>query len=108
MDDVMVSDFTRRIFNYLVDTVPDNIPVTYGQVANDVGGMAWGLGQNLGVIWEFCTANGHPHLNAMVVNSDTGLPGEAYTPNGHAVTRSEWEQIMNSIRIYPWDRIEIL
>ena len=103
----MISVFTRRIFNYLADRVPDNIPVRYGQVADDVGGIANGLGQNLGVIWNFCEENGHPHLNAVVVNADTGLPGDAYTPHGHPVTQREWDAKMSAIRAFPWDGVEI-
>ena len=87
--------------------VPDNIPVTYRQVSEEVGGMANGLGQNLGQIWDFCEQNGHPHLNAVVINAKTGVPGGGYAPRGHQVTHCEWEEIMQEIRQYPWDGIQI-
>ena len=59
----------------------------------------------LGEIWRWCEARGIPHLNAIVVNQDTRLPGSGYTPHGSQVEWSEHQRIKVQVFNYDWDSV---
>ena len=103
----MVSEFTRETFQFLKNHVEERRPFTYGEVAQAVGGMALGMWQPLWKIWQFCDEHNLPQLNALVVNQDTGLPGDGFTPSGRPVSRAQWEQICNQVWSFDWSNIEI-
>jgi hypothetical protein len=40
------------------------------------------VGSFLGEVADWCAAQGHPPLNSLAVNADTGIPGEGYEGAG--------------------------
>jgi alkylated DNA nucleotide flippase Atl1 len=53
---------------------------TYGNIANILGmGGAGVMAQFLGPIMHFCQQNDYPPLTVLVVNQETGLPGDGLT-----------------------------
>jgi hypothetical protein len=76
--------------------------MTYGDLAGAMGydsrkaGIT--LARQLGIVGEYCKANGLPPLNTIVVNQSTGMPGsEVVLRDGHtvrqeqaAVMREDW------------------
>ncbi len=50
--------------------------LSYSDVQGFTGIAQHGLGQSLGLIHHYCERQHFPCLNVIVVNRDTGLPGE--------------------------------
>ena len=57
------------------EVVPTHRPITYGDLARRLGIHHRPLRFVLGQIWDWCERNGHPHVNVLVVNQASGLPG---------------------------------
>ncbi|MDR0853996.1 MAG: hypothetical protein LBN34_06475 [Clostridiales Family XIII bacterium] len=63
----------------------------------------------LGYIRDNITVpNGLPLLNMLVVNQTTGLPGESALPDGRPLTRDNWEEYLEEVFAYPWERIKLV
>jgi hypothetical protein len=54
--------------------------LSYSDVQGYTGIAQHGFGQSLGLIHHYCERQRFPHLNVIVVNRDTGLPGKGMTP----------------------------
>ncbi len=68
---------SMQIWMLLVCAARERKSYTYGQIANILGmGGAGVIAQFLGPIMWLCEDNGYPPLTVLVVNQDTGLPGE--------------------------------
>jgi hypothetical protein len=50
--------------------------LSYSDVQGFTGIVQHGLGQSLGLIHHYCEQQHFPRLNLIVVNRETGLPGE--------------------------------
>jgi hypothetical protein len=73
--------------------------MTYGELAQLLGFKGAGtLANMLGHVFYYCKQNTLPPLTALVVNQDTGLPGEGLT--GVDLNRAREE-----VYAYPWYRI---
>lgn len=60
-------------------------PITYGQVARELGVHHRAIRHVLGCIRdEVCAPRGLPLLNVLVVNADTGVPGDSFLPEGQS------------------------
>jgi alkylated DNA nucleotide flippase Atl1 len=66
-----------QIWSLLICAARERKTYTYGDVAKILGfGGAGVMAPLLGCIMWFCEMNGFPPLTVLIVNQDTGLPGE--------------------------------
>jgi hypothetical protein len=74
---------------------------TYGNIANILGmGGANVMTQFLKPIMLFCEHNNYPPLTVLVVNQETGLPGQGL------ITREEVNKDRESVFRFDWFKIE--
>ena len=64
----------RNIIKRLVRQAAEKRCITYGQLAQECGGIARGYGPRLSRIAHWCHENGLPLLSVLVVNAGSGLP----------------------------------
>ncbi len=89
-----------QIWQILIGAARDRQILTYGMLANMLGyGGAGVLAQPLGHIMYYCQENDLPPLTILVVNKDTGLPGEGLTgadlnADRESVFRYDWHSII--------------
>ena len=53
------------------------------------------LGIPLGIVGEYCRVNGLPTLNSIVVNQETGVPGDHVLVRDGKTYRDEQREVMN-------------
>lgn len=69
-----------QIWLILIGAAHDRRTLTYGILAKTIGFKGAGtLAQPLGHVMHYCRRNGLPPLTVLVVNQETGLPGEGLT-----------------------------
>jgi len=69
-----------QIWQILICKASQRQTVTYGELARMLGfGGAGVMGGMLHPLMCYCAENGLPPLTVLVVNQDTGLPGEGLT-----------------------------
>ena len=69
-----------QIWQILIAAAHERRILTYGHIAKLLGfGGATVVSQFLGLIMRYCADNGLPPLTVLVVNKETGLPGEGLT-----------------------------
>lgn len=90
-----------QIWSLLICAARERRTYTYGDVANILGyGGAGVLSQTLGLIMTFCRNNALPPLTVLVVNQETGLPGEGLT------ALEELNQDRESVFRFNWFSLE--
>ena len=95
--------YTKAIFEYLKPFAARCEKVFYKAVAETFGTSERALGgRELTAIQGECKKHCWPHLNALVVTKKKRLPGDAYQPFNHPVTKSEFEQINQEICDFDW------
>ena len=68
---------SMQIWMLLATAARERRTLTYGDIAKILGmGGAGVMAQFLGPIMWFCEDKGYPPLTVLVVNQETGLPGE--------------------------------
>jgi hypothetical protein len=67
-----------RAWNVLVAVAERHGKITYGELANEIGGIARGLGPTLQAIEMRCRLLGVPALSALVVRGSNGQPSSGY------------------------------
>lgn len=83
-----------QIWQILVGMAHTRRTTTYKELASLLGYAGAGvLGRQLGHIMFFCAQNELPPLTALVVNAETGLPGEGLETKGEL--HREREQVFN-------------
>lgn len=71
---------SSQIWSLLICAAKDRVTYTYGDIAEILGMKGAGvMAQFLGPIMWLCDDRGLPPLTVLVVNQDTGLPGEGLT-----------------------------
>jgi len=76
-DDPTWASRAVQIWQILVCRASNRQTLTYGMLAATLGfGGAGTLAHFLGHIMHYCRLNGLPPLTVLVVNQETGLPGE--------------------------------
>ena len=89
-----------QIWQILIGKAHNRQTVTYGMLADMLGYRSAGImSQMLGHIMYYCSKHGLPSLTALVVNQDTGVPGEGLTvadlnAEREAVFRYDWYSIV--------------
>lgn len=72
-----------QIWQILIGFAYERKITTYGEIANILGYKGAGtLDRQLGHILHFCAQNKLPPLSVLVVNSETGLPGDGFDTTG--------------------------
>ncbi len=90
-----------QIWILLVCAARERRSYTYGNIANILGmGGAGVMAQFLGPIMHYCQRNGYPPLTVLVVNQETGLPGDGL------VTLEEINQDREMVFRFDWFGIE--
>lgn len=74
-------------------------PITYGQLAAKMNIHPRVCRFFLGLIQDYCMNAGLPPLQSLVINKQTGVPGEGY----HATTRSIISQAHEKVFALDWD-----
>lgn len=93
---------TERTFVALVGCAHLRRSTTYGEIAPLVGLIPMGMNAPLNYIMDWCSDRGYPHLSALVVSKETGMPGPGYQPNGHLLTLTEFEAIKARVFDFDW------
>jgi len=96
---------TAEVFKALTNFAKDGKTPTYGEVGKIAGVYHRQVRQRLYAIWQWCDSNGHPHLNAIVVNAQTRRSGMGYTPSGHQLSDSEFQTMREQVFAYNWDSV---
>lgn len=92
---------TLQLWSLLVCAARDRKTYTYGGLASALGwGGAGVMGGFLGPIMFYCEQNNFPPLTVLVVNQETGLPGEGLT------TLEEVNSDRESVFAFDWFGIE--
>ena len=68
------------VWELLVEAAGQRRALTYGDVADKVGGVAQGVSPMLKTIEEYCQIFEHPLLSALVVRKDGQAPGSGFAP----------------------------
>jgi len=94
-----------QIWSLLICAARERKSYTYGDIADILGfGGAGVLSQTLGCIYWFCQDNGLPPLTVLVVNQDTGLPGEGLP--AYEEEDKDINQLREQVFRYNWFEIE--
>lgn len=83
------------LLNHVINNL-DNPVITYGELASKISPdfNPQNLSEPLGNISDVCKENGLPLISGVVVNKDTGLPGEGfYTYFFNERSMGEWKDI---------------
>lgn len=87
-------ELSRRVYSFLRNEFPFMAEdrLTYGELAQEMGGIARAMGAPLGMIQEECHRKGWPTFTVFVVRKSDGLPGggcTASTPESFRSTLAE-------------------
>ena len=84
---------------------PDDLLPRYGEVAEVYGGIARAVAPVLNSVARDCAQAGEPDLSALVVLSDSGLPGRlngAVLDRQDPMARTAWLAELRRIRTCAW------
>jgi hypothetical protein len=93
---VTIEERAAQIWPILTFAASVRITLTYGRLAQIVGGMPPGLGRWMEPIQSYCIINGLPPLTVLVVSDVDGMPGSGFVaasdvPGAQArVFRHDW------------------
>lgn len=96
-DNPTLSTRAVQIWQILVSKSYNRQTMTYGDLADTLGYSGAGtLGRQLGHIMFFCSQNSLPPLTVLVVNLETGLPGDGFQHE------SEIHALREAVYSYNW------
>jgi hypothetical protein len=72
--------------------------LSYRAVEGFTGIARQGLSNALGLVHGYCRRRGFPYLNAIVVNQETGLPGEGFPEN-----MSQIQLLVEQAKVFVFD-----
>lgn len=91
----------RKAWPYLAERANlGGPPFTYKQIGELIGVHWRAVGWFLGEIQDYCHRSKLPPLQALVVQSTTGLPGGGY--HGSARTYAEHEHAVAAVHAHEW------
>lgn len=79
--------------------------ITYGELSDEVGVIARGLGPHLARLEKWCAAKGIPPLTVLVVTLGTGLPSDDGTYRGIRygdMSQEELDELQASVFDHDW------
>jgi len=91
-----VEERATQIWPILTFAASMRVTLTYGRLAQIIGGMPPGLGRWMEPIQSYCIINGLPPLTVLVVSDVDGMPGAGFVaasdvPGAQArVFRHDW------------------
>ena len=102
MGEIKGPEIAVRMFPMLTALASKNAKITYGQIRDALDwGSNQGMREPLNRIKEWCAKRDLPPLHLVVVNSDTGLPGD-----GALLGDTETVQVkIASVYAHDWGRI---
>ena len=77
----------------------DDVLITYGELAERMrmdSRAGRTLAISLGIVGEYCRVNGLPTLNSIVVNQETGVPGDHVLVRDGKTYKDEQREVMNT------------
>ena len=83
-----------KLWDLLVEHARQGSPLTYGNAAVRIGGIARGIGALLQPIQRYCLDHNLPNLSVLVVKSDTRKQGSGF--EGDPIAE------MRRVRGYAW------
>jgi hypothetical protein len=102
--------YGEKILPYLVQAAKSHKTITYKNLAAKIGAHHRAMGNALAYVRdELCIPKGLPLITCIVVNGNTGLPGESWLPQGTSnLSPEEYEQeffrYRDQVMAYPgWD-----
>ena len=103
---------TPEVFDYLKQCASDMRTVNYGEVADEVGLMAPGLGDQLSYIRDECRDAQMPWLNAIVVNKETWRPSEGFMPDDMEIADGDdfelfWRGMVLQVFATDWSDVNL-
>jgi len=91
----------QHVWSLLIVSAMDRKSFTYSQVGKILGvGGGNMVSQYLKPVMNYCEKNGYPPLTVMVVNKETGLPGEGLT------TVDNVNQDREAVYCFDWFSVE--
>lgn len=92
---MLAVDRASRAWPILVERAREKDTITYGQLAEEIGGIPR-YNLHLKKIENYCKENNIPGLNALVVNGGTGMPGEGCLPEDlKRIYDFDWDSLKN-------------
>jgi hypothetical protein len=88
------------VWELLVEAAQRREALTYGQVADKVGGIAQGVSPMLKIIEQYCQMFDLPLLSALVVRRDGKAPGSGFAPG------TDYKQEQQRCFEHDWKRVE--
>lgn len=89
----------REMVVVLIQHAKANKTITYGELSRRLGGAInpQGFYKPLVLVSECAERNGYPKLSALVVNSQSGMPGRGFFVNFvPGLPESSWKQIWDN------------
>ncbi len=99
------NEIAEYAFDVLADVAADGTTITYGELAERIETFVLTLFPALGVLWGWCDERGYPHLNALVVNEKTGMPGDGYKPGGRPLGEKDWRETVAEVHQFDWSDV---
>lgn len=98
---------TPQVFKVVAKSAKAGKTITYGEVGRQVGLYHRHVHPRLYAIWQWCETQQPPlpHLNAIVVNGQTGRPGGGYTPTGGKLSEAEFQRTKQRVFAFDWDSL---
>ena len=95
-----------EIFQALKGAAEAQKTLTYGEFAAQMRLSARALAACLNEIQGWCDEWRVPHLSALVVRKETGLPGAGYLPQERPLTPAMYEQIKQKVFDFKWESVQ--
>ena len=98
---------TDKVFETIVKFAQSKKTPTYKDISSAVH-LHWRtqIPLRLYAIWQWCENKHIPHLNAIVVNKKSKLPGKGYTPNGQQLTKTTFPLVRDNIFNFDWNKVK--
>ena len=95
------ADRALQIWLILIGRAANRQTLTYGMLADLLGfGGAGTLGMMLAPVLFYCDANRLPPLTSLVVNQETGLPGD-----GIGIDPKDLNRVREAVYRYEWHKL---
>jgi putative restriction endonuclease len=91
-----------RAWPILIGCASKNAPITYGDLASELGVHHRAIRYVLGVIQDYCLSQRLPPLTILVINGDTRLPGPGFV----AWDMDDLDRGRAEVHAFPWQALD--